>query len=317
MLPNILDVLKFITDSKTGDFVKSISKIASQQQVDCSRDVIVFTGRFRHSEWYKIKAFANELFSKILETGINESKYKRFKTVFSELVTNAYKHGCRNKKNCYVRVRCKFSRWYIQLEVSNTGKGMDLEKALKKVERQRIKGYRQGKSGLEIVSELTDVMEVKKSQIVVIIAGEDRIKIHTEVHRVENTDLLLITVEENDEWGFLPPKWESLRDTLEKVEERLILVRFGKYRTIKDEARFVEDSDSMRITHRRRMAKPIITECALDKNHFFAYVTADRWVYEDMRELEKDNLRFFRNSNDAYFWLKDWKKHLIGNRMGY
>lgn len=321
MLSDFLSVLKFLTDSQTRDTIKAISQVASHKQSDWKKNVYSMREQFKISEWVKINAFSNDLFQRIKNTGISESKFQRFTTIYSELVDNAYNHGCGGKNNCKVTIQCLFSKWFIQLEVADDGRGFDLKKVLQKVDDERADSrIRHGQSGIELILELSDSVEVKKSRVLVVIAGEDRIKIKTTVVGLEKREMCIVTIEEDEQWSFLSPSWEPLRDTLETITQPLILVRFGKPTTMKDEGpalpqKFypMDSSGVMGVTKPRRKAKPIITECALDKNHYFAYVTPERWVYDDLKKLENSdddendikNLRFFRNENDAISWLKE------------
>lgn len=330
MLSDILNILKFFTDSQTRDTMKAIKMVASSRQKDWRKNVHHVREQFSIANWMKINAFTNDLFERVQNTDISQEKYRRFTTVYSELINNAHDYGCRTNPKCKIIVDCIYSRWFIQLEIKDGGNGFDLHDSLEAVQKQRDEGKRKGKSGLEIVMDLSDKFEVKKTCIVVVIAGEDRIKTHTAIEKINEADLLLVTVEEDREWSFLAPSWQPLRDTLEKATQPLILVRFGKSSEKSNERVivlgnfgekhsseaytkaqqpkekfFIEDSHVMRITNVRGRAKPIIIDCALDKNHHFAYITPDRWVYDDLKELETANLKFFRNTKDAYYWLRE------------
>lgn len=320
MLSDIVNVLKFLTESQTRDTIAAITQIASREQSNWKKNLHSMKQQFRISDWAKINAFTNDLFERVANTGISETKIHRFTTIYSELVDNAYSHGCKDNKKGKVTIQCIYSKWFIQLEVTDNGKGFDLEKTLNAVRNERTQLIRHGKSGLEIVIELSDKVEVKKSRVSVVIAGEDRIKILTSSEKLNYKDLLVVTVEEDNQWSFLFPSWEPLRETLEAATQPYVLVRFDKSFhvdlndsevTIKTrpETR-VNTNSSIRQTKPRRTVIPIITEYALDKKHYFAYITRDRWVYNDLKRLEDNsdgikNLRIFQNEGEAREWLKN------------
>lgn len=317
MLSDILNIFKFITDSSTRETIQSIARIASERQVDWKKNVFSMKGEFRLSDWFKINAFTNELFRRVRETGISDSKYDRFTTVYTELVENAYHHGCNKKKRCKVKISCIFSKWFIQLEVADTGKGFSISDIEERIRQEKRTESRIGlkKTGLEVVLELSDNLEIKKkSRVIVVIAGENRVKIHETIEKAEGKNILVVTVEEDSQWSFLYPSWEPLRDALERTEEPLILVRFGRLKVedtspVVPQKKFVPDNSSLRITKRARQALPVILECALNRNSLYAYVLSDRWVYDNFSEFETENLHFFRNESNAKAWLLNPEKN--------
>lgn len=316
MISDILSILKFITDSQTRDTIKAITQATSKKQSDWKNHIFVEKGDFKENNWVNIDVFTNNLFQHVRDTGISETKFRRFTSAYTELIDNAYQHGGIKSNKGSVSINCIFSKWFIQIEVKDSGNGFDLHESLEKVRSDRDDGLRDGKSGLELVRELCDKVEVKKTRVVAVIAGEDRMHVLSKVDKVGKVDLLEVTVIEDEQWSFLPPSWEPFRDAIEKANQPLILVRFGKMQSraegssvpMAKDVFFVENS-VMTVVRRtlvgRRKMRPIIVECALNKNHYYGYVTPDRWVYDDLKELETDNLKFFRNIRDANIWLQE------------
>lgn len=227
MIADILSILKFITDAQTRDTVKAIAQATSRNQDDWRKYVYVMKGQFRDSEWINIDAFTNELFRRVKDTGITETKFSRFRSVYTELIDNAHQYGGNATKKI-VSINCIFSKWFIQIEIKDNGKGFNLGESLTKVRLDKMEGLREGKSGLELVSELCDKLEVKKSRVTAVIAGEDRIQVLTKTEKIGKAELLEITVVEDEQWSFLPPSWESFRDVIEKAIQPLVLIRFGR-----------------------------------------------------------------------------------------
>jgi anti-sigma regulatory factor (Ser/Thr protein kinase) len=321
MISDILSILKFITDAQTRDTVKAIAQATSKKQSDWKKHVFVMKGKFKETEWINIDAFTNDLFQRVKDTGISETKFRRFTSAYSELIDNAYQHGGLNAKKGIVSINCIYSKWFIQIEIKDNGNRFDLYKSLEKVRNDREQGLREGKSGLELVRELCDKVEIRKSCVIAVIAGEDRMQILSNVEKFGNTELLEVTVIEDEQWSFLPPSWETFRDAIEKASQPIILVRVGKMQsraegnsiTTAKEVFFVENNVMSAIRRTlvgRRKMRPIIVDCALNKNHYYAYVMPDRWVYDDLKELETNNLKFFRNVSDANAWLKECAMHV-------
>jgi anti-sigma regulatory factor (Ser/Thr protein kinase)/ribosomal protein L40E len=320
MLTDIISLLKVATDPKTRDTITAIIGVASRKQPNWKEQIRVEGYQFTPENSATINAFTNELFRKVLKTGISQGKLERFTTVYSELINNAYYHGCQGKSKWKIIVRCVYSRWFIQLEVSNSGDGFDIQAAMRKVAEERGNGKRHGKSGLELVRDLTDSMYVdgKKSKISIVIAGENRINITTSEELHNKYNLLVVTWKDNEDWSFLIPDWEPLNEVLTKATQSLILIRFGTHsgddsaevRSKKINSPDGEIDIGKKSTTKIRAAKPIITECALDTDHLFAYIISEKWVYEELVELETENLRFFRNESEAKHWLIETAKEL-------
>jgi len=320
MFTDFLNFLKFITDSQTRDTVKAFAEVASRKQKDWKQYVRSVSGKFTVAEWAKINAFTNDLFQKVLESGLSESKFRRFKTAYSELVDNAYHHGCKKRSNCKVTIKCVFSKWFIQLEITDTGKGFNYEEALDNVHQERWEEKRSGKSGLEVVSDVVDSLHIHKSRILIVIACDDRIKVHKSTERISRKELLTIIVEADKDWSFLSPDWTPLREALDEANQELVLVRFGtsvdthnvpfatkkKFHMVTIDK---DDDDLLRPTRPRREAKIVISE-AMDENRYYAYVVPTHWVHSDMKELQTDNLKFFQTELDAKNWLRKCAKQL-------
>jgi anti-sigma regulatory factor (Ser/Thr protein kinase) len=320
MLTDIISILKFATDPQTRNTVGAILNAASQKKPNWKAQIQLESFEFNQSNWALINAFTNELFRKISATKISRTKLSRFKSVYTELLNNAYNHGCKGKSRWKISVKCIYSRWFIQLEVKDNGKGFIVDSALEKVKNERWNDERKGRSGLELARDLSDSIFIdgKNSRITIVIAGEDRINIYKSIEKHGKHDLLIITWADKDEWSFLAPDWEPLSNILNSATQRLILVRFASpsradeaqvgtkaigVPPVEKEDEEYEEVDKDFSTQELRQARPIITECGLDTNHLFAYIISSYWAYTDLKELETENLRFFRNEPDAKNWL--------------
>ena len=316
MLSDILSVLKFATDPQTRNILNAIITVAARKQPDWKKQIQTENFEFNQSNWAMLSAFTNELFQNIRVTNISPTKLSRFKTIYTELINNAYHHGCKERNKWKIGIKCVYSRWFIQLEVKDDGKGFLVDSVLQNVNRERLEGTRQGKSGLELVRDLSDSMFVqgRQSNVSIVIAGNDRIGISTKTEKYGKHDMLIITWVDNNEWSFLSPDWEPLSNTLNSAIQQLILVKFDTPRKDLIE-RSIEMSTERKIgmppdeqektfsTQDVKKVRPIITECGSDKSHLFAYIISSDWVYHELKELETPNLEIFRNELDARKWL--------------
>ena len=317
MIGDILNILKFVTDTNTRETVKAFTDVAARHQKNWRRQIHSVSGKFTVAEWVKINVFTNELFQQIAEVGLSSSKLKRFKTIYSELIDNAYHHGCKKRQKCRVTVKCVYSKWFIQLEVVDSGEGYDFDEAQQKIEQERIEGKRTGKSGIEVVKEIADIFEVHKARVLVVIAGEDRIRVRTKIEDMGQKELVTIFVETDPDWSFLSPDWTPFREAFDEHKQDLVLVRFGvaadkpdslipketKIVLAPEPREFRDNDDMLGPTTTRRVFKKIITEAA-DINRYFAYVIPSHWVFHDMNELQAENLKLFQTEDDARVWLE-------------
>jgi anti-sigma regulatory factor (Ser/Thr protein kinase) len=322
MLSDILSVLRFATDPQTQNTLNAIASAASRKQPNWKAQVKLEQFKFDQSNWAMLGAFTNELFQNIKATNVSQTKLNRFKTIYTELVNNAYHHGCKDRSRWKIGIKCIYSRWFIQLAIKDDGKGFLVDSALKKVRGERLDGTRQGRSGLELVRDLSDSMFVdgKESMITIVVSGNDRIGISTTTEKHGKYNMLIVTWVDNDEWSFLAPDWEPLSNTLASATQQLIMIRFDTPSpTMVDVEMSLEngvipnkkigvpgeDEEEGRqfSTQEMKKARPIITECGSDKSHLFAYIISSNWVYEELKELETSNLRIFRTEPDARNWL--------------
>lgn len=318
MLGDIINVLKFVTDTNTRETVKAFTEVAARRQKNWRRHIYTMSGKFSVAEWVKINAFTNELFQQVAEVGLSSSKLKRFKTVYSELTNNAYQHGCKKRHKCKVTIKCVYSKWFIQLDIADSGAGFDFDEAIKKVNNERNEGKRTGKSGIEVVSEIADIFQVQKARVSVVIAGEDRIKVYTNIEKVGQKELVTIFVETDPDWSFLSPDWTPFREAFDAHKQELWLVRFGEAADrpdslipketeivlVPEKRAFKDNDDILGPTGVRRVVKKIITEAA-DINRYYAYVVPSHWVFDDMKVLQAENLRLFQSEDEARIWLEN------------
>lgn len=301
MISTIIDILKYFTSSDTRDTVKSISQFASSLQGNWKKHIYITKANFSNANWGKIDAFSNNLFDMILEQGVSEDMYERFESVYIELVKNSYNHGILARNDYKCRIKCIYSRWFIQLEISDNNKNFNFLEALKKVELERNRNERIHTSGLEIVEELTDSRIIKNGKIIAVFVGEKKVKITKDAITIQGRDILCINVVNPPSWSFLSPSWEPLQDAINRNDRKFVLIRIGYSfgSPSEDEHRKTRTVD----TEALRAVSSVISHYAPQENHWFAYLVDTLRTYKSLKKLEGRNTRIFINENEAISWL--------------
>lgn len=304
MISTIIDLLKYFTSSETRDTVRSISQFASSLQSDWKKHIYVAKADFYNANWGTIDAFSNNLFDMILDTGISEEMYERFEDVYIELINNSYNHGILVKNNYKCRVKCIFSRWFIQLEVSDNNKKFNFFEALDEVLLERNKNERKHISGLEMVYQLSDNLIVKNGKIIAIFVGEKRIKITKDLIRFQNRRVLRITILNPPNWSFLSPSWQPLRDAIDQEEQRFVLVRIGhSFRELDEDDRMKNRLNRRVDTATMRAVSSVISHYSPQEHRWFAYLVDSVRIYNRLKDLEERNTKIFISENEALSWL--------------
>lgn len=221
-MQDILSLLRFVTDSETWRTIGRISKIASRQR-NWRSEIRTVKATFTVHNFYQIDSFANFLLSRLKEAGVSNEKIEKFQIVFNELVDNAFRHGCKGAKRCVVRIRCTFSRWFIRLEVSDSGKGFNLEQALEQSQRDGVI------HGLNVVDSICYELRTNRKGNVVIafIAGQDHLGIIPVVENYKGVEILRVVIQDSA-WHVASLDWKPLVHAVENAKQVLVLVDFSK-----------------------------------------------------------------------------------------
>ena len=283
MLSDILSFLRFITDPDTRSTLASLSHFASGTNKTWKDDIKTATAKFSGEEPYKMNAFANFLLDEIRSIGIPSEEIQEFEIVFTELINNAFEHGCKHSKNCQVTIRCNYSRWFIRLEVSDSGKGFDFERTLAQGDQH----------GLQIIKKLAYKFKANKkgNTLTAFLLGHDTLKILPVVKKYRGHEILIMNVTGKEEWRYMVTNWEPLRKAVKYSSQRLILIDCTKIRWISTVGREV---------------KYIVAEFKEQSGKSYALVVAS--LAENAFELSKLNSERFKvffdkDIGDAEQWL--------------
>lgn len=287
MLSELIEILKFITDDKTRQTVQMIGQVASNREKNWSKNIQTMKGKFSARESAKVNAFANALFTEIEKTGITDEKLSIVKTVFTELVNNAFRHGCKYEKKCKISINSIFSKWFVEMEVRDEGKGFNVEEILnaKRVGRR---------TGLQLVNDLADnlVTNSTGNVVTVLVASGNRINVETKTLMYDAKALDVITLSEEEDWYFLSPNWFPLQKALNEIVHDNVLVTWKTGIQI-----YPLD------TCRLGKLIEVTTGCHITPEKNYAFVVHSDWILQDLQEAETNNLKFFSNLYNARRWL--------------
>lgn len=291
MLTDILNFFKFITDSETRDTVAQIFSVVSAHQKNWQAEVKSTKAHFAGDESYKISVFVNHLLNELKTSGVSSEKISNFQTVLAELINNAFEHGCKHSKNCEITVQIIYSRWFIHLQVTDTGNGFDLSKKLAEQTIDYYDNKPKIRHGLQVVKNLSYKLDANKSgnSITAILAGQDSLDIIPSVEEYEGQDLFIISVTAESDWYYMIADWKPILHAVENVKQNLILI----------------DCQQIRWNTKsgREMVK-VTTELSSQYNKFFALlVDDDATNLFDLDAFNTDNLQTFLNKSHARDWL--------------
>lgn len=297
MFAEILSILKFMTDEQTRKTIQSIAQFASREDKDWAKKIRRTSGKFSAADITRVSVFANSLLKELENTGLSEEKISKFRTVLSELVNNAFRHGCQNRQNCFVQIDCIYSPWFIEIQVRDGGDGFNLAKVLETPTTDRER-----RSGLQVVRALVDSLSTnqKGTSVTALIASADRITIETSIEKHGSKELCVVTLDENRDWFFLPPSWEPLQKTLSRAKQKYILVTWK---------RGIRGRLSSLSTPQLGAFIKVITGCHLDVGRYYAFVQQIDWVLEDLEKQQSKNVRFFDSNEEARAWLGQQMRH--------
>lgn len=282
MISDIIALLKFIADPGSRKFVQSLTSIRTLNKLDWELNVKTAEASFKGDEAFKSVGFANSLIAEMCQIEVQQNELRKFKMIFDELVRNAFEHGCKNDGKYKVKIKCIYSPWFITLEVSDSGRGFDLDEALQK--------YDDDTHGLHLVKSLSYRFSVKDNSVATsLIISEPILKIMPRIKLVDNTEILILKIVEKSEWHYLITSWNPLREILRESNQKYIAIECFNFnwKTISG-----------------REVKEVINEFADYENRYIA-IGVDRQAngFYDFSKMNSDRLQIFFNPNASISWL--------------
>lgn len=273
MIDDILMMLRFITDPETRKTIRILASIPSRNKLDWRRDVRRASARFSGIEPFKVMNFANALINDMKALNVSENDIKRFKTVFDELIRNAFEHGCHAVKKCRVSINCTYSRWFIALEVSDSGEGFDFSEAL------AFQG--DNTHGLQLVDKLAFKLTANKkgNSLTALLISEPVLRILPRIEECCGKEILVLRVVDEQDWNYMIADWEPLRNAVKRASQNLVLI---------------DCSDITWITKVGRTMKHMIGEFKTSRDRFFALIV-DHEAEDtfDFSRLNSSNFKVF------------------------
>jgi len=297
MFNDILLFLKFVTDPNARSTLSSILSFVSKTQKNWKREVKIAKAEFTGNETHALSVFANLLLDEFQKAGVSPNKIEDFNAVFSELINNAFEHGCSSANKCRVKIVCMYSRWFIQIEVIDSGKGFDLAS----VRQQRWKERRNHnettvKHGLEIVDSLAIRLYTNKkgNSVTAILSGQDSMGVTPALQKYKNHELLVIHLVSEQAWHYVVADWKPLLRIVNSYEHKDLVL--------------IDATDIIWTTKVREQARKIIHSLSDMPNKFFAFSVSHRaGEIFDLSSLSTRNSKIFHpdEMDKARNWLID------------
>jgi len=292
MIDEILSFLRFATDPKTRETISTISQVVSASNRDWEKEIQTRKAKFACEESYKVGAFVNHLLDEMKNSGVSPEKITKFRIVFTELIGNAFQHGCKNSHGGKIRIRCTYSRWFIRLEIADPGRGFNLSETLQK--QLEADTGEKVQHGLTLVNNLTYALRTNKRGNVVtaFLASQDSMDIVPAVEKYKGQEILVVTVTDRQEWQYLMASWEPLLHAVENTRQDLVLIRFQDMSLTTDRV--------------RKMEKYVVRELNEHFGKRYALVvSSEDERYFELSKFNSDNFRVFDElqTDEARQWL--------------
>lgn len=286
MVFEIVSFLRFITDPDTRGTITAISNYVSQSRKNWRDELKTATAKFSGDEKFKASIFANHLLNDLKTLEVDSEEIEKFRLVFTELINNAFEHGCKNAKNCRVTIRCDYSRWFIRLEVSDSGKGFDFGTALSQ-QRETSEHH-----GLLVVSKSAHHFKANKkgNTLTALLVNNNEVRIFPTVQKYKGQSLLFIKVEDKSDWYYMISDWEPLKRAVASASQKLILI---------------DCTETSWSTDKLSETKRMITGFKQQKGVFYALVVRSS-IYQifDFSNLTTENFKvFYDDLESAKQWL--------------
>jgi anti-sigma regulatory factor (Ser/Thr protein kinase) len=221
---DLLGLLKFFTDPETRSAISAISGIvSSQDNNDWKKNIKSKRNVFVGNEEYKVKLLLDDLLGQLSRLGTSKNLREDFQTVFSELVANAFEHGCKHSPKGKVKISCTYSKWFVHLEVQDNGHGFDLEHILKHSKTTR--------HGLYTIKKIVyRLSSNSKGNVLTAILIDNELGLETQIEKYEGHEVLMINVLFEYEWEMLIKDWKPLISQVKHAPQNLVLIDCSKIR---------------------------------------------------------------------------------------
>lgn len=291
---DVLNFLKFVTDPNAKNTLADILRVVSRTQKNWKKDIKSVKAEFNGNESYTLSVFVNSLLDDFAVVGLSKNKISDFKIVFSELINNAFEHGCRHSEKCKIVVQCVYSRWFIHLQVSDSGKGFDLEKTLEKLQQQTDSNPTQSKHGLQVVKNIAfRVYSNKKGNLIAaVLTGQDNIEVIPATEHFKGKELLIVNIRSDRAWYYIVADWKPLTRIVDSYHKMKLI--------------YINAIDMDWTTKVGESAKTVVERFSETQDRYYAFVVSDQCEDEfELSNLDTDNVKVFRESEitRAKSWL--------------
>jgi anti-sigma regulatory factor (Ser/Thr protein kinase) len=323
MLDDILGVLQLLVDPNTRATAKLAIRSIGGSDGDWKRSIKTTSAKFSGDESFRVGAVADLVHQRLRELAANsggsrggpsmddvrqqrrlEKTIDNFGIVFSELVSNAFEHGCKDNPSGRVKLRITYSRWFILLDVQDSGAGFNLQETL---------AASQGEPhGLGVVKQLTYRLTSNKkgNRLTALIAGPDELDIQATVESYKGSDILNVEVASNF-WSRSRVNWAPVRLAIERHPQTLVLINAVQFDWASGAARRVSGVKVL------TLRLPGSTPPPKDKERYYALcVTGRHASLFDLDRLNSETFRVFRDEeagNDPKDWLTEQASRLHGH----
>lgn len=285
MLSVIINFLRYFRDPDVKEALSHIYRVVLRNQKGWREEIRTLRAKFRGDESYKVVAFANFAIQEFKQAGITPKQIDRFRIVFSELLRNAFEHGCKNSRRCRVSVRCIYCRWFIRLQIADSGDGFDLTSALDKWKFAVDFRRDQDRHGLWIVGQLTDSLRVNKAgnTLTAFFLTSSSFTLIPVVQRYKRHEILVLNVDDGSAWDYMAASWRPLAEALENAQQKLVLINCQAMYWDSDRVARVRDT---------------VGDFKMRQGCFYAFLVdrQDSKLF-NLKKLESGNLRVFE-AND-------------------
>lgn len=222
MIDDIVKIVQLIWDRDKWSHLSEMMDHLSRRSNAWKKEISAAKATFKCAESYKVGPFLNNLMANIRKSGVAEQQVNRFVRIFNELMENAFRHGCNEKKKGTVKVVCFFCRWFIHLEVKDPGKGFDLKEQL---EAATVASKGRGVAhGLHVVDSLAYDVYNNGSTVGVILNGQSSYEAIPIVERIGDNEILAISVLSENAWYEMVTDWSPLIKIIENAQQSLFLI---------------------------------------------------------------------------------------------
>ena len=281
MFEIFLNTAKFIV---SDDVRKSTSSLIDMihRSPEWQKDICTMNARIQN-KYYEQAIFLLDLtMSKMQNMEFKKSSIDDFKIVFSELIRNAFNHGCK-EDNDEVKITIEITKTFVSLIVINPKKRKFLIEPIIKnnlIKLQNNPNMLSGR-GLLLVRQLTDsFIMVNDNTGVKIVIYSDRVILKTDI--IE--DLIILNIE----GGFYNPALSGkLMSEIKKTPPYDIVINLNKL-SLDTEVLTIVIRLNLNLIGSRKVVV-LIDECNLSKTMLPKEITSTSWA-EALIKIGKMNL---------------------------